>query len=158
MAFFNWRAVLELTKNATRLCDFKSAEPSWRDTLRKRPMLTATPFAHRGFRACETLGTRSSHCDKIEAGVVFQGERIPLINPRRSIVNLTQPTDRRVAHVIGPSDVRKHLSRLAASNGFPALMAGQLRLPTKDYPPRPSQSRRSRQASRQGQCGCGTWW
>jgi len=48
---------------------------------------------------------------------------------------LAQATDRRVAHVIGSRDVREHLSRLSASNGFPALMAGQLWLSTKDYPP-----------------------
>jgi hypothetical protein len=40
-----------------------------------------------------------------------------------------------VAHVIRPSDVRKHLSCLPASNGFPALMACELRLPTKNHSP-----------------------
>jgi hypothetical protein len=72
MAFFNWRAILELTKNATRLSDFKSAGPffSWREVLPKWLMPTTTPYAHRGVRACESLG----HCDIIEAGV---GTRLP---------------------------------------------------------------------------------
>ena len=49
---------------------------------------------------------------------------------------LAQATDRGVAHVIGPRDFRKHLSRLPASNGFPALMASQFWLSTKNYSPR----------------------
>src|SRR5216684_6585335 len=49
---------------------------------------------------------------------------------------LTQTTDCRVAHVVGPSDVGQHLSRLPASDRFPFLMVGKLRFPTKDYPPR----------------------
>ena len=38
--------------------------------------------------------------------------------------SLAQTTDRRVAHVIGASDLGKHFSRFPASKGFPALMAG----------------------------------
>ena len=49
---------------------------------------------------------------------------------------LAQTTDRRVANVVGPSDVRKHFSCLPASNGFSSLMAGELGLTTKDHPPR----------------------
>src|SRR4051812_33064834 len=37
---------------------------------------------------------------------------------------LAQTTDCRVAHVIGASDLGKHLSGFPASKGFPALMAG----------------------------------
>ena len=47
---------------------------------------------------------------------------------------LAQTTDRRVANVVGPSDVRKHFSCLPASNGFASLMAGELGLTTKDPP------------------------
>lgn len=50
------------------------------------------------------------------------------------LVILAQATDCRVTDVIGPSDVRKHLPGLTACNRFSSLMAGQLRLPTKDYP------------------------
>jgi hypothetical protein len=39
---------------------------------------------------------------------------------------LSQPADRRVAHVIGSSNVRKHLAGLPTSNGSPVLTAGQL--------------------------------
>src|ERR1700716_982432 len=49
---------------------------------------------------------------------------------------LAQATDRRVAHVVRPSDVRKHLSCLPTCNRFLFLMAGQLGFPTKDYSPR----------------------
>ena len=56
-------------------------------------------------------------------------------SPRR-ISPLAQTTDRRVANVVGPSDVRKHFSCLPASNGFSSLMAGELGLTTKDHPPR----------------------
>ena len=38
--------------------------------------------------------------------------------------SLAQTTDRRVAHVIGASDLGKHFSGFPASKGFPALMAG----------------------------------
>ncbi len=40
--------------------------------------------------------------------------------------SLAQTTDRRVAHVIGASDLGKHFSRFPASKGFSSLMAGQL--------------------------------
>src|SRR6266481_1531473 len=49
---------------------------------------------------------------------------------------LAQTTDRRVAHVVGPSDVGQHLSCLTASDRFSFLMAGQLGFPTEYYPPR----------------------
>src|SRR5882762_10644826 len=47
---------------------------------------------------------------------------------------LAQATDRRVTDVIGPSDVRKHLSRVSASDCLSPLMAGQLGLATEDNP------------------------
>jgi hypothetical protein len=47
---------------------------------------------------------------------------------------LAQTTDRRVAHVVGPSDIGQHLSCLTASDCFPALMARQLWLATEDNP------------------------
>jgi len=46
--------------------------------------------------------------------------------------SLAQTTDRRVAHVIGASDLGKHFSRFPASKGFSSLMAGQLWLAPHD--------------------------
>src|SRR5882724_8576285 len=52
------------------------------------------------------------------------------------IGRLAQTANRRMADVIGPSDVAQHLSRLSADDRFSFLMAGQLGFPTEYYSPR----------------------
>jgi hypothetical protein len=47
---------------------------------------------------------------------------------------LAQSTDRAMAHVVGPCDIRKYLSCLTASDRFSSLVAGQFGLATKDDP------------------------
>jgi hypothetical protein len=79
MAFSNWRAILELIMNATRLSDLKSAGRFLAGGFAKRLMPIATPCAHRGPR----LRRVRDHLTATKVMPVFQGERIPPINPQR---------------------------------------------------------------------------